>query len=486
MHQPSLYSQTETINVIVNMGYGLALAVHVLCLTTWITSLHTANGQDYICCLKNVNSRIRLRNIVNYTYQPEGHCLIASVKFLTKQNKTVCWDPQKPFAQQAMKTVQDRLAALEKEVTSPKDIGQTTAQLSSSNSTQIQRKKREVDNGGANGQGTHCCIKNHNTIIQLGKIKSYINQSKGDCPIDSIKFFTKENRTICWDLQKPYAQKVIKRLDRQAALEKEVTSTHATPKDIGQTTAQLSSSDSTQIQTKKHEVDNGGANGQETHTTPKDTGQTTAQLSSSDSTQIQTKKHEVDNGGANGQETHTTPKDTGQTTAQLSSSDSTQIQTKRREVDNGGANGQETHATPKDIGQTTAQLSSSDSTQIQTKKREEDNGGANGQETHCCIKNFNTRIRLGNIKNYRIQVKGDCPIDSIKFLTKQNKTICWDPLEPFVQKAIKRLEQDKLAAQKKEVTSTHSTHKLRKRLKRGGERRRHNRRKMQNERLNQQ
>ncbi|KAJ0058702.1 hypothetical protein NL108_000453 [Boleophthalmus pectinirostris] len=80
-----------------------------------------------------------------------------------------------------------------------------------------------------------------------------------------------------------------------------------------------------------------------------------------------------------------------------------------------------------------------------------------GHETNCCLENRKTKVRLGNIVGYKVQMQGFCPINSVAFLTKEDKWICWDPLEPYAQKTMQRVEELRRAQQQKEVTTIPDT-----------------------------
>uniref|UniRef100_A0A3B3ZGX4 Chemokine interleukin-8-like domain-containing protein n=1 Tax=Periophthalmus magnuspinnatus TaxID=409849 RepID=A0A3B3ZGX4_9GOBI len=119
------------------MGHSLAPAV-LLCLITWIASLHITSGYSSKCCIKNKNVIVRLDNIVGYKVQPQGFCPIMSVAFLTKQNKWICWDPEEPYAQRAMQKVdQLRHTQQQREVTVPPTAKEMTVVATNMTNTTI-------------------------------------------------------------------------------------------------------------------------------------------------------------------------------------------------------------------------------------------------------------------------------------------------------------------------------------------------------------
>ncbi|KAK7945773.1 hypothetical protein WMY93_001501 [Mugilogobius chulae] len=82
---------------------------------------------------------------------------------------------------------------------------------------------------------------------------------------------------------------------------------------------------------------------------------------------------------------------------------------------------------------------------------------ADGHLSNCCIKNGNKIINIQHIVGYRVQVKGFCPITSVAFLTKRDRWICWDPEEPFVVKAMQKVDQIRRKEQKENIDTVTPT-----------------------------
>uniref|UniRef100_UPI003AAAB7E3 eotaxin-like n=1 Tax=Centroberyx gerrardi TaxID=166262 RepID=UPI003AAAB7E3 len=96
------------------MRLSLVLST-LLCLATWMSSVHTTNGPVSSCCLQWSNTKVRVHRILDYAIQSEGVCPITAVVFYTKSGKRICSDPSGNWTIKAMTKVDEERGAMLKE-----------------------------------------------------------------------------------------------------------------------------------------------------------------------------------------------------------------------------------------------------------------------------------------------------------------------------------------------------------------------------------
>ncbi|CAK6952394.1 fractalkine-like [Scomber scombrus] len=93
------------------MGFGVVLAT-LLCIATWMTSVHTTHGPMRNCCVVTSTTKVPLIRIMSYTIQQEGVCPISAIVFRTILGKNICSDPKTVWAKRAMDKVDKEMKAL--------------------------------------------------------------------------------------------------------------------------------------------------------------------------------------------------------------------------------------------------------------------------------------------------------------------------------------------------------------------------------------
>ncbi|XP_054426251.1 C-C motif chemokine 17 [Pteronotus mesoamericanus] len=58
----------------------------------------------------------------------------------------------------------------------------------------------------------------------------------------------------------------------------------------------------------------------------------------------------------------------------------------------------------------------------------------------CCLEYFNGAIPVGRVVSW-YQTSDECPKNAVVFVTTQGKSICMNPQDPWVKKAVKHLRK---------------------------------------------
>ncbi|XP_053185351.1 fractalkine-like [Scomber japonicus] len=93
------------------MGFGVVLAT-LLCIATWMTSVHTSHGPMRNCCIVTTTTKVRPVLIKNYTIQQDDVCPISAIVFQTTRGKNICSDPKDPWAKRAKNKVDEEMKAV--------------------------------------------------------------------------------------------------------------------------------------------------------------------------------------------------------------------------------------------------------------------------------------------------------------------------------------------------------------------------------------
>ncbi|XP_060785683.1 uncharacterized protein LOC132891743 isoform X7 [Neoarius graeffei] len=82
--------------------------VGILLAMQCVTGVSTRNGPALTCCTKRSTTQVEVKKIKSYMYQNGPPCKTIAVRFLLFSDKTICSDPENPWAQLAMKILDER------------------------------------------------------------------------------------------------------------------------------------------------------------------------------------------------------------------------------------------------------------------------------------------------------------------------------------------------------------------------------------------
>ncbi|XP_026169695.1 lymphotactin-like [Mastacembelus armatus] len=147
LHSPC---EGQSHGVILKMRLNLVLGT-LLCIITWISLSHATHGPVQNCCAMWSTTRLRHRQIKNYTMQSGGACPIKAVVFHTVRGKRVCSNPNIQWVKDAiLKVDNDKKSEEMNEERSARDT--TPAFSSTSNSTQqtagVESRGKRTGKGG--------------------------------------------------------------------------------------------------------------------------------------------------------------------------------------------------------------------------------------------------------------------------------------------------------------------------------------------------
>ncbi|XP_056600113.1 mucin-5AC-like [Triplophysa dalaica] len=96
----------------------------------WLTSVEVSGEEPPVtCCLKVLNTRVPIGDILDYEIQNSRPCSIRAIRFHTKKGKTVCWDPDENWAKRAMQAI-DLRTTTKPTIGPPKCITSTSTGIS--------------------------------------------------------------------------------------------------------------------------------------------------------------------------------------------------------------------------------------------------------------------------------------------------------------------------------------------------------------------
>ncbi|XP_036451890.1 eotaxin-like [Colossoma macropomum] len=63
--------------------------------------------------------------------------------------------------------------------------------------------------------------------------------------------------------------------------------------------------------------------------------------------------------------------------------------------------------------------------------------------SNCCLKVSQITVRLDNIRDYKWQNKGLCPVMAVVFDTRNGNKLCADPNRDWTKRAMRKVDKDK-------------------------------------------
>ncbi|XP_060785628.1 mucin-5AC-like isoform X2 [Neoarius graeffei] len=228
--------------------------VWILLAMQCVVGVSTRHEIRVSCCLQTSKIKIRITEMLNYLLQNAPPCRIKAVRFLLKNGKTLCSDPEDSWTQCAMKKLDkinrtapnnspSRTFASWTETTSmttttENSMATTTPRRASHTERRVSHTNQDEPEGEPKGECTEekakipwtlrclkkktrhgspvsCCLQTSKIKIRITDMLNYLLQNRPPCPIKAVRFLLKNGKTLCSDPEDSWTQHAIKELDKR-------------------------------------------------------------------------------------------------------------------------------------------------------------------------------------------------------------------------------------------------------------------------------